>query len=126
MKLLIVDDSFFIRDRIERAVKIPEIKQTYTATNGKEALELFDFYKPELVTLDLTMPELDGQAASSAMMQRNPKVNMLIVSALADKKTAIDALKKGARGFLLKPFTDAQLNDALTLLVKRAKAAGKN
>jgi two-component system, chemotaxis family, chemotaxis protein CheY len=123
MKLLIVDDSFFIRDRIERAVKIPEIRAIYTATNGKEVLEMFDFYKPELVTLDLTMPEMDGSAASSEMFKRNPKVNMLIVSALADKKTAIDALKKGARGFLLKPFNDAQLNDALTLLVKRAKAA---
>ena len=94
MKLLIVDDSFFIRDRIERAVKIPEIRAIYTAINGKEALEMFDFYKPELVTLDLTMPEMDGSAASSEMFKRNPKVNMLIVSALADKKTAIDALKK--------------------------------
>jgi two-component system, chemotaxis family, chemotaxis protein CheY len=122
MKLLIVDDSFFIRDRIERAVKIKEIKQIYTATNGVQALEIFDFYKPELVTLDLTMPEMDGMAASAEMIKRNPKVCMLIVSALADKKTAIEALKRGARGFLLKPFTDAQLNDALTLLVKRANA----
>jgi two-component system, chemotaxis family, chemotaxis protein CheY len=68
------------------------------------------------------MPEMDGMAASAEMIKRNPKVCMLIVSALADKKTAIEALKRGARGFLLKPFTDAQLNDALTLLVKRANA----
>jgi two-component system, chemotaxis family, chemotaxis protein CheY len=122
MKLLIVDDSFFIRDRIERAVKIKEITQFVTANNGVQALEMFDYYKPELVTLDLTMPEMDGVAASAAMMKRNPKVCMLIISALADKKSAIDALKRGARGFLLKPFTDAQLNDALTTLVKRAKA----
>jgi two-component system, chemotaxis family, chemotaxis protein CheY len=122
MKLLIVDDSFFIRDRIERAVKIKEITQIVTANNGVQALEMFDYYKPELVTLDLTMPEMDGVAASAAMMKRNPKVCMLIISALADKKSAIDALKRGARGFLLKPFTDAQLNDALTTLVKRAKA----
>jgi two-component system, chemotaxis family, chemotaxis protein CheY len=121
MKLLIVDDSFFIRDRIERAVKIKEITHIYTATNGVQALEVFDFYKPELVTLDLTMPEMDGVAASAEMIRRNPKINMLIVSALADKKTAIEALKRGARGFLLKPFTDVQLNDALTLLVKRAQ-----
>jgi two-component system, chemotaxis family, chemotaxis protein CheY len=122
MKLLIVDDSFFIRDRIERAVKIKEITAVYTATNGVQALEVFDFYKPALVTLDLTMPEMDGVATAAELFKRNPKVNMLIVSALADKKTAIEALKRGARGFLLKPFTDAQLNDALTLLVKRAKS----
>lgn len=121
MKLLIVDDSFFIRDRIERAVKIRDITQIVTANNGVQALEMFDFYKPELVTLDLTMPEMDGVAASTEMIKRNPKVCMLIISALADKKTAIDALKRGARGYLLKPFTDAQLNDALQTLVKRAK-----
>jgi two-component system, chemotaxis family, chemotaxis protein CheY len=123
MKLLIVDDSFFIRDRIERAVKIPVIKQVLTANNGVQALDVFDYARPELVTLDITMPEMDGIATAGEMMRRNGKTCILIVSALADKKTAIEGLKRGARGFLLKPFTDAQLNDALTLLVQRAKSA---
>jgi two-component system, chemotaxis family, chemotaxis protein CheY len=121
MKLLVVDDSFFIRDRIERAVKMREITGIFTATNGREALDIFDYHKPELVTLDITMPEMDGVATSIEMMRRNPKVNILIVSALADKKSAIDALKRGARGFLLKPFTDVQLGDALQILIKRAQ-----
>jgi len=121
MKLLIVDDSSFIRDRIERAIKLPEIKSILNASNGIEALAVFDYHKPELVTMDITMPELDGVLASAAMIKRNPKVNILIVSALADKKTAIDALKRGARGFLLKPFTDIQLSDAIRILIKRAQ-----
>jgi two-component system, chemotaxis family, chemotaxis protein CheY len=121
MKLLIVDDSSFIRDRIERAIKLPEIKSILSASNGIEALAVFDYHKPELVTMDITMPELDGVQTSAAMMKRNPKVNILIVSALADKKTAIDALKRGARGFLLKPFTDIQLSDAIQILIKRAQ-----
>jgi len=121
MKLLIVDDSSFIRDRIERAIKLPEIKAILNASNGIEALAVFDYHKPELVTMDITMPELDGVQTSAAMIKRNPKVNILIVSALADKKTAIDALKLGARGFLLKPFTDLQLSDAIRILIKRAQ-----
>lgn len=121
MKLLIVDDSSFIRDRIERAIKLPEIKAILTASNGIEALAVFDYHKPELVTMDITMPELDGVQTSASMMKRNPKINILIVSALADKKTAIDALKRGARGFLLKPFTDIQLSDAMQILIKRAQ-----
>ncbi len=121
MKLLIVDDSFFIRDRIERAIKIREISQIVTANNGVQALEVFDYFKPDLVTLDITMPEMDGVAATGEMIKRNPKVNILAISALADKKTAIEMLKRGARGFLLKPFTDSQLNDAMTLLIKRAQ-----
>jgi len=121
MKLLIVDDSSFIRDRIERAIKLPEIKSVLSASNGIEALAVFDYHKPELVTMDITMPELNGVLTSAAMIKRNPKVNILIVSALADKKTAIDALKRGARGFLLKPFTDIQLSDAIQILIMRAQ-----
>jgi two-component system, chemotaxis family, chemotaxis protein CheY len=121
MKLLIVDDSLFIRDRIERAVALPEVSTMVTAANGRQALDVFDFHKPELVTLDITMPELDGVATTEQLLKRNPKVCVLIVSALADKKTAIEALKRGARGFLLKPFTDHQLNDALLKLIKHAQ-----
>jgi two-component system, chemotaxis family, chemotaxis protein CheY len=120
MKLLVVDDSLFIRDRIERGVKLKEVTEIVTAVNGLQALEVFDYFKPDLVTLDITMPEMDGVAATSEMIKRNAKVSILAISALADKKTAIEMLKRGARGFLLKPFSDPQLNDALSLLIKRA------
>jgi two-component system chemotaxis response regulator CheY len=83
------------------------------AKNGVEALGLFAHLQPEVVTMDLTMPEMDGVECTEAMAKLNPQSNILVVSALSDKATAIKALKKGAKGFLYKPFTDEQLIEAL-------------
>jgi two-component system chemotaxis response regulator CheY len=118
LKLLVVDDSQFARHRIQRAVAQRAVRQIISASNGREALELFRRERPELVTMDLTMPELDGIGTTAAMVAIDPAVRILVVSALADKATAIEALKRGANGFLLKPFNDTQLNDALSLLMR--------
>lgn len=120
MKILIVDDSQVIRNRIQRAVGTRRFAQILTAANGAEAVELFRREKPQVVTLDITMPEMDGIEATTQMVRIDPQAMILIVSAVADKPTAIEALKRGAHGFLLKPFTDQQLSDALTLLLKGA------
>lgn len=120
MKLLIVDDSRVIRNRIQRVVGTRKFSQVLTAANGREALEVFKRERPEVVTLDITMPEMDGIAATAEMVRADPKALILIVSAVADKPTAIEALKRGAHGFLLKPFTDQQLSDALAILINGA------
>jgi len=116
-RLLVVDDSNVIRKRIERANDLPEIEFVGAARNGREALELHASLRPTLVTMDLTMPEMDGAECVAELVQRDPQIRILVVSALADKLTAIDALEKGASGFLCKPFTDRQLNDALRKLI---------
>lgn len=116
MRLMIVDDSNVMRLRIARAVLNPKLRNLSIvgmARNGLEALELSARQQPDLVTMDLTMPEMDGNACISALLARQPEINILVVSALSDKATAIDALKRGARGFLYKPFTDEQLVKAL-------------
>jgi len=116
-RLLVVDDSNVIRKRIERANDLPEIEFVGAARNGREALELHASLRPTLVTMDLTMPEMDGAECVAKLVQRDPQIRILVISALADKLTAIDALEKGASGFLCKPFTDRQLNDALRKLI---------
>ncbi|MDR0770954.1 MAG: response regulator [Burkholderiales bacterium] len=116
MRLLIVDDSSIIRSRIARIMndpRLPTLMIVGMARNGAEALELFSQSHPELVTMDLTMPEMDGVECTEAMTNLNPEAHILVVSALSDKATAIKALKKGAKGFLYKPFTDEQLIGAL-------------
>ncbi len=72
---------------------------------------------PTLVTMDLTMPAMDGAECVAKLVQRDPRLRILVISALADKLTAIDALEKGASGFLCKPFSDRQLNDAMRKLI---------
>lgn len=118
MKMLVVDDSHFIRNRIVRALQIHKVKTVLTAADGLEAIEVFKREKPELVTMDITMPNLDGVQCTKELVRLNPNALILVISAVADKPTAIAAMMSGANGFLLKPFTDNQLNDALNLMLK--------
>ncbi len=117
-RLLIVDDSNVMRRRIERSQQLEDLEVVGAAANGVEALELFARTRPDLVTMDLTMPQMDGIECIEKLVGLNPEVRILVISALADKATAIDAMEKGANGFLNKPFTDRQLNDAIAELIR--------
>ena len=116
MRLLIVDDSNMIRTRISRVVQnggLKNIAVVGLAKNGIEAVRIAKLTRPDVVTMDLTMPEMDGLECIAALIKYDPKVSILVVSALSDKSTAIAALKLGARGFVAKPFTDEELQLAL-------------
>src|SRR5215470_1013307 len=104
-KLMIVDDSNIMRRRIERSQQF-------------DALELFKKTDPDVVTMDLTMPQMDGIECISKLVELKPAVRILVISALADKATAVEAMEKGANGFLNKPFTDRQLNEAIADLIR--------
>jgi two-component system, chemotaxis family, chemotaxis protein CheY len=117
LKLLIVDDSNIMRRRIERSQQFEELEVVGTAGNGVEALEMFRKTDPDMVTMDLTMPQMDGIECISKLVQLKPAVRILVISALADKATAVEAMERGANGFLNKPFTDRQLNEAIAELL---------
>ena len=117
VKLLIVDDSNIVRRRIERSQQFDDLEVVGTAANGLEALELARRTDPDLVTMDLTMPQMDGIECITQLVQMKPEVRILVISALADKATAVEAMERGANGFLNKPFTDRQLNEAIAELM---------
>ena len=117
-KLMIVDDSNIMRRRIERSQNFDELELVGTAGNGFEALELFKKTDPDVVTMDLTMPRMDGIECIGKLVALKPAVRILVISALADKATAVEAMEKGANGFLNKPFTDRQLNEAIAELMR--------
>jgi len=125
MKLMIVDDSNIIRNRIARIAsntslnqKLPSIEIVGTAASGVEAHALFLKTRPEIVTMDLTMPEMDGVECTTLLTGIDSQVKILIISALSDKATGIQALMNGAEGFLYKPFTDEELINALLELLE--------
>jgi len=120
LKLMIVDDSNIIRRRIERSQHLARLKVVGAAANGREALEMFTRTDPDVVTMDLTMPEMDGIECVERLVAKKPQILILVISALADKSTAVEAIRCGANGFLCKPFTDRQLNDALLELLQDA------
>jgi two-component system, chemotaxis family, chemotaxis protein CheY len=116
MRLLIVDDSNMIRSRISRVVQsggLANVSLVGLARNGAEALRIARATQPDVVTMDLTMPEMDGIECITEMLRMLPRTNILVVSALSDKSTAIHALRLGARGFVAKPFSDDELKIAL-------------
>jgi two-component system, chemotaxis family, chemotaxis protein CheY len=115
VKLLIVDDSNVIRRSIQRTLGKIET-EVRMASNGLEALKVFEEFQPEVVTMDITMPEMDGLSCVEAILDKKPMTRILVISALADKSTAVEAVKRGATGFLLKPFTAATLTTELAEL----------
>ncbi|MFD1245622.1 response regulator [Paralysiella testudinis] len=121
-KLMIVDDSNIIRNRIERCLQEQPIDVVATATNGEEAIELFKKHQPDLVTMDLTMPKVDGLECIKAIRAINAGANILVVSALSDRVTGLKAIQYGARGFICKPFTDEQLTLALGKLMQKSRS----
>ena len=117
LKLMIIDDSNVIRGKISRALTRHNMQVVATASNGEEAVERFMPDKPDVVTMDLTMPRMDGLECIRKLKKIKPDIKILVVSALADKATAIQALKEGAQGFLCKPFSDDDLTDAMDELL---------
>lgn len=117
---MIVDDSLIMRNRIARLCSsgsLPELRVVNLAANGREAIEFARKRPPRFVTMDLTMPEMDGEACIAQIAAMLPQTRILVVSALSDKFTALQAIRKGAHGFLHKPFTDTQLLEALKELM---------
>lgn len=121
MKMMVVDDSNVIRGKISRAVAQAGVEVVGTARNGKEAVAMFGQHRPQLVTMDITMPEMDGIECVRRIVGIAPETLILVVSALADKAMAIAALKEGAQGFLCKPFSDDELNAAIEELIRGAQ-----
>lgn len=117
IKLMIVDDSNIIRSKITRTLSQHDLEVVATACNGEEAISMFVATRPDVVTMDLTMPMMDGLECIRALRKLNQHVRILVVSALADKSTAIQALMEGAQGFLCKPFTEAELTESIDELL---------
>jgi len=116
---MIVDDSMIIRNKIKRALHDFDLSIVGIAKNGVEAVELMNTKRPQIATMDLTMPEMDGIECIENLVKIDPNMIILVVSALSDKSTAIQALQKGAQGFLCKPFSENELTVALSKLINR-------
>lgn len=104
-KVLIVDDSTFLLDMLRGFFEggtIGEYEVVATGSNGIHAVELYRRHRPDLMTLDLTMPVKDGRTALAEIMSEFPSARVVIVSAISGS-TMLDCIKLGARGFIEKP-----------------------
>ena len=119
MKLVIVDDSSMMRTTIENQLTDYDIDIVGMADNGVRALEVIQEEKPDAVTLDITMPEMDGLECLENIMKVAPDTKVMVITALSDKLTGLKALKKGAREYLYKPVKPEELKRGFDLLLSR-------
>lgn len=106
--VLVVDDALMMRKTIETFL-VKAGHKVEEAVNGKQAVDIYKRQRPDLVTMDITMPEMDGIEALGQIITFDPQARVIMVSALGQKHKVFDALQKGAKGYILKPFTEEKL-----------------
>ena len=112
-RVLVVDDAAFMRKMVSDALSKAGHEVIGEACNGAEAVESFRALKPELTTLDITMPEKDGLQALGEIMTLDPSARVIMCSALGQESKVLESIKLGARDFVVKPFQADRVNEAV-------------
>jgi two-component system chemotaxis response regulator CheY len=102
-KVLVVDDAQFLRVRITKMLG-GEGHQYQEASNGREAVEAYQTYQPDVVLMDITMPEMDGMDALREIRTLDPNSKVVMLTALGQESIVLEAIKLGAKDFIVKPF----------------------
>lgn len=111
--ILIVDDDAFMRATLKDVISKGGFSVVGEAINGKDAVDKFQKLNPDIVTMDITMPEMDGLEALKAIMGLNAKAKVIMVSAIGQQANVLEAVKTGAKDFIVKPFQPDRVIDAL-------------
>lgn len=111
-KILIVDDAEFLRVRISKMLN-GEGFEVQEAENGARALEKYKEIHPDLVLMDVTMPEMDGLTALKAIRQIDAQARVIMLTALGQESVVLDAIKSGAKDFIVKPFEQERVMGAI-------------
>jgi len=107
--VMIVDDATFMRMTIKRILENNDFNVVAEAENGFKAIELFLQLKPDIISLDITMPEMDGIETLRKIKEIDSKAKVVMVTAMGQDKLVREAVKLGATSFLVKPFNENQL-----------------
>ena len=112
-RVLVVDDAAFMRKMVTDALTKGGHEVVGEAGNGLEAVSQFQALKPDLLTLDITMPEKDGLAALADIMAADPSARVVMCSALGQESKVLEAIKLGAKDFVVKPFQPDRVIEAV-------------
>jgi two-component system chemotaxis response regulator CheY len=113
-RVLVVDDAAFMRKVLGDALASGGHEVVGQAANGTEAVERFQELRPELTTLDITMPEKDGLAALAEIMAIDPAARVVMCSALGQETKVLESIKLGAKDFVVKPFQPPRVLEAIS------------
>lgn len=110
-RLLIVDDALIMRMKIREIAEQAGWTVVAEGKNGEDAVQLYAEHAPDLVTLDMVMPRMDGLSALRAIRQSDPEAQVVMVSAVDQKDKLNDCITSGAMDFVVKPFDESRLHD---------------
>lgn len=113
-KVLIVDDAAFMRISIRKMLEKNGYEIVGEAENGFDAVEKYFELQPDVVTMDITMRDMNGLEALKSIMQKDRKANIIMVSAMGQEGMVKDAVLSGAKGFIVKPFKEETIVNALS------------
>lgn len=111
--VLIVDDAAFMRMMIKNILVEGGYEVLGEAENGKKAIELYEELEPDLVTMDITMPEMDGIEAVKKILEIDKEAKIIMCSAMGQQAMVIDAIQAGAKDFVVKPFKADRVLEAV-------------
>ena len=114
IKFVITDDAIFMRTLLRNIIEQYEGYEVVgEASNGREAIEVAKKYQPDVLTLDITMPEMDGIRAVKEILKVSPKTRIIMVSAIGQQSMVIEAIKQGAKDFVVKPFDKSRVYQSI-------------
>ncbi|APH05134.1 response regulator [Bacillus weihaiensis] len=113
-RILIVDDAKFMRMTLSNILIKANYEVVGEAENGVQAVELFEKEKPDLVTMDITMPELNGIEALKEIKSKFADAKIIMCSAMGQQKMVVEAIEAGAKDFIVKPFDENRVIEAIT------------
>jgi len=110
----VVDDAVFMRTLLKKMIEEVEgYKVVGEGSNGYDAIDLAKLFQPDVMTLDITMPELDGIKAIEGILKNSPETKIIMVSAMGQQSMVIEAIKLGAKDFVVKPFEKERVLQAI-------------
>lgn len=116
--VLVVDDSVIMRKNLKSILFAAGHEVIGEASNGAQALIEYDKYKPDLVTMDITMPGMNGIDTIKKIMNKYPAAKIIVISALDQKSMVLEALENGAKHYLIKPVTLEKTIDVVNTVLK--------
>ncbi len=118
-RVLIVDDAAFMRMMIKNILTKNGYDVVAEAENGQIAVELYKNFKPDLVTMDITMPEMNGIEGVKEILNIDPNANVIMCSAMGQQSMVMEAIQAGAKDFIVKPFQQDRILQAMERVLAR-------
>ncbi|MCK8827574.1 response regulator [Natroniella acetigena] len=116
-KILITDDANFMRTMLAKIIEEQGYAVAGMAENGERAIEQYKELEPDLVTMDITMPGMDGIEATKKIMEYDPDATIIVCSAMGQKPMVLEAIEAGAKDFIVKPIKPEKVKETLEKLL---------